>query len=78
MRITISIPDELFKTAEAFAQHYRLSRSELYTIALRAYLQSRQQDRKTEQLNAIYGQEISTIAAEIIEAQAAILRKDEW
>jgi len=38
MKTAISLPDSTFKEAEALAQQLGLSRSELYTKALQAYL----------------------------------------
>jgi len=44
MKTAISLPDSVFDEAEALAQQLGLSRSELYTKALRAYLKK---DRKS-------------------------------
>ncbi len=38
MKTAISLPDSVFEEAEALAQRLGLSRSELYTKALQAYL----------------------------------------
>jgi metal-responsive CopG/Arc/MetJ family transcriptional regulator len=38
MKTAISLPDSVFAEAEALAQELGLSRSELYTQALQAYL----------------------------------------
>jgi metal-responsive CopG/Arc/MetJ family transcriptional regulator len=38
MKTTISLPDSVFAEAEALAQQLGLSRSELYSTALQAYL----------------------------------------
>jgi metal-responsive CopG/Arc/MetJ family transcriptional regulator len=38
MKTAISLPDSVFEEAEALAQQLGLSRSELYTKALQAYL----------------------------------------
>jgi len=38
MKTAISLPDPVFNQAEALAQQLGLSRSELYTRALQAYL----------------------------------------
>lgn len=39
MKTAISLLDEIFAEAEAIAQQLGMSRSELYTEALKAYLQ---------------------------------------
>jgi len=41
MKTAISIPDDLFATAEQLAARFGVSRSELYVTALRANLMSR-------------------------------------
>jgi metal-responsive CopG/Arc/MetJ family transcriptional regulator len=38
MKTAISIPEQLFEAAEQFARGRGMSRSELYTTALRQYL----------------------------------------
>ncbi len=78
MKTAISIPDDLFESAEQFAQRRGLSRSELYVTALRAYLQEHRTERLTEQLDAIYGAESSALDPVIVRAQYSALPKDEW
>lgn len=41
MNTAISIPDPIFETAERLAQTLRISRNELYTRALSAYIRYR-------------------------------------
>ena len=78
MKTAISIPDELFESAEQFAQQHGLSRSQLYATALRQYLQAHRSEAITEQLNASYGAEPSTLDPAFASAQARSLTKDEW
>ncbi len=78
MKTAISIPDELFTVAEQFAHQRGLSRSELYTTALRQYLQAHRSEAIIEQLNAIYDSEPSTLDPALARAQARSLPKDEW
>ncbi len=78
MKTAISIPDELFKVAEQFAQQRGLSRSELYTTALRQYLQAQRSEAILEQLNAIYDAEPSSLDPPLAHAQARSLPKDGW
>ena len=53
MKTAISLPDDLFATADAYAERSQLSRSELYARALREYLGRHDQDRVTAQLDAV-------------------------
>jgi metal-responsive CopG/Arc/MetJ family transcriptional regulator len=78
MKTAISIPDELFESAERLAEQQGLSRSELYVTALRKFLKEQRHIGVTEQLDAIYGEEPSALAAELIGLQSRSLPKDDW
>lgn len=67
MKTAISIPDAVFQQADRFAKRKAISRSELYTRAVRAYLE--QEDRLTEQLNAVYETEDSALDPTLEELQ---------
>ena len=51
MKIAISIPDPLFREAEAAAKDLGVSRSKLIQIALQAFLQRRRDEKVTAALN---------------------------
>lgn len=53
MKIAISVPDPLFKAADALAGRLRKSRSQLYSDAVAAYLGAHGADAVREQLNAV-------------------------
>ncbi|HSD89968.1 MAG TPA: hypothetical protein VLB44_20695 [Kofleriaceae bacterium] len=53
MKTAISLPDELFHEAEAFARRVKKSRSELYQEALREYLARHDEDTVTEEMNRV-------------------------
>ncbi len=76
MKTAISIPDELFESAERFARRQGMSRSELYATALRHYLQEHRSEGITEQLDEIYGMEDSALDPAIARLQARSLPKD--
>lgn len=59
MKTAISIPDSVFEQAEEVAKQLHISRSELYTKAVAAFLKSYQQENVTEQLNQVYSQQPS-------------------
>lgn len=52
VKVAVSIPDDVFEEAENLVRERNVSRSELYTEALRALVQS--DARITEQLNQMY------------------------
>jgi metal-responsive CopG/Arc/MetJ family transcriptional regulator len=78
MKTPISIPEELFESAEEFAQRRGLSRSELYATALRHYLEDHQGEMITERLDEIYGEESGSLDADIAHMQARSLPEDDW
>lgn len=74
MKTAISIPDAVFQQADRFAKRKAISRSELYTRAVRAYL--KQEERITEQLNAVYDTEKSALDPVLEELQHRSIRED--
>ncbi len=78
MKTAISIPDDLFATADQLAARLGVSRSELYVIALREYVAEHHHDRVTERLNAIYDQEPSGLDPTLMELQVRSLPHEEW
>ena len=51
MKTAISLPDPVFEEAESLARQLGLSRSELYTKALKAYLRKYNRDQILGKLN---------------------------
>jgi metal-responsive CopG/Arc/MetJ family transcriptional regulator len=78
MKTAISLPDDLFVTADAFAERSQLSRSELYARALREYLERHDQDRVTAQLDALCAEVDTRLAPEFARAARRVLERDEW
>ena len=78
MKTAISIPEELFESAEEFARWRGMSRSELYTTALRRYLGEQRGEMITERLDEIYGQESDGLDRDIARLQARSLPEDDW
>jgi metal-responsive CopG/Arc/MetJ family transcriptional regulator len=54
MKTTISLPDSVFAEAEALTQQLGLSRSELYSTALQAYLSKYNRQQMLSKLNNVY------------------------
>lgn len=78
MKTAVSIPDEVFAAAERLASERNISRSELYTEALRRLVQSDEQ--VTRQLDTVYGAEASTSNADpaVIASARRVLADTEW
>jgi len=78
MKTAISLPDSVFDAAELIAQRLGVSRSELYVKALNDYIKKYNKDQMLAQLNEVYAEEESTLAADLVEMQLAALPHEEW
>ena len=78
MKTAVSLPDDLFEEAEALAEAQRMTRSGLYTAALREYLARHSPDAVTAALDAVYACEPSGLDADLAAAAARTLERVEW
>jgi metal-responsive CopG/Arc/MetJ family transcriptional regulator len=78
MKTAISIPDPVFEAAEEFARRLGMSRSKLYTKAVKKYLEEHKNERVTARLNEIYSREPSGLDNVVQALQYSSLTKDEW
>lgn len=78
MKTAISLPNSVFEEAEAIAQQLGLSRSELYTKALQAYLQKYSRVSILRQLNQIYAKESSELDPLLARMQFLSLPREDW
>ena len=78
MKVAVSIPDPLFKSAESLARKLKKPRSRLYAEALAAYISSHDPKAITENLNQIYSRHSSAVDPAIEKAQAEILSDETW
>lgn len=75
MKTAVSLPDEIFRQAEATAKQLRISRSKLYAKAISEYLDRHDADSITERLNAYYSQHPAKIDPGLMRAQLKSLGK---
>jgi metal-responsive CopG/Arc/MetJ family transcriptional regulator len=75
VKIAVSIPDPLFEAAEALARRRRISRSQLYAVALERLLAAQEDASITAQLDAIYSAHDSRVDPGLAAAQAAAVRE---
>lgn len=54
MKTAISLPDDLFDSAEALSQRLGVSRSQLFATALAAFIAQHDRAAMTARLNAVY------------------------
>jgi len=78
MKTAISLPDSVFDEAEALAQQLGLSRSELYTKALRAYLKKHNRNQILHKLNQVYSQESSELDPMLAKMQFMSPPREDW
>ncbi len=78
MKVAISLPDELFESADALAATLGMSRSELYATAVAEHLAKHRDQDITSRLNRVYGEQPSGVAPELRQAQGRSVASDEW
>lgn len=69
MKIAVSVPDDLFRLAEATASRLRVSRVELYAKAIAEFLKRRDGSAITEGLNDVYSQNPAKVNPALHRAQ---------
>ena len=78
MKTAISIPDDVFKTADSFARSKKLSRSAVFTIAVTEFLAHHHREDVTEQLNKVYGKQESSLDPVLNGLQFASISREKW
>jgi len=78
MKIAISVPDPVFDAAEKLANQLKMSRSQLYSQALAAFLKSRGSAAVTAQLDAIHGSVPDAVDPALSAAQFRSLPHETW
>lgn len=82
MKTAISIPDELFKSAEKTAKKLGIPRSQLFAKALEEFIRSHNKESVTEKLNKVYSgksQETKSNTADVsVELLRKSLKNDSW
>jgi len=61
MKTAVSIPDKVFRVADRLAKRLHVSRSRLYAAALADFVARHESKRITERLDAVYGDEDSSL-----------------
>ena len=78
MKIAISLPDDLFASADELAERLGVPRSELYARAMAEYLAKHRTEAVTDQLNRVYADEDSGVPPELRRAQVRSVETSEW
>ena len=79
MKTAISLPDDLFESAEALARRLGMSRSGLIAAALAEFVAKHRGTKVSERLNAVYAAEENRLDEPTRAAQRrAVTRSPEW
>lgn len=78
MKVAVSIPEELFASAESLGKRLRVSRSRLYATALAEFLAKHQGRKITDRLNQLYGTEDSRLDDRLGRLQRRSVGADPW
>ena len=78
MKIAVSIPDDVFASAERLAKRLRVSRSAVYASALAEFVAKHRASKVTERLDAVYGVEDSRVDEPVRRAQARSIARETW
>ena len=78
MKTAISIPNDIFKTADSFARRKKLSRSAVFTIAVTEFLSHHREEDVTEQLNKVYGKQESSLDPVLHGIQSTSISREKW
>ena len=78
MKTAISIPDKVFRSADALAKRLGVSRSQLYTTAVSEFLSKYQGRQVTRRLDSLYAEEDSSLSPNLALLQTKSLAHEEW
>ncbi len=78
MKTAISIPQEVFKSAEKLAGKMGVSRSQLYVSAIKSYVEAHEGEAITAKLNEVYGHEDSRLDPQLKKLQAKAVSRNRW
>jgi len=78
MKTAISIPDNVYNAAEMVAKKLNISRSELYTKAVRDYVDKHVESQITEALNLVYEEADSSLDSSLLNSQYLSLGDESW
>jgi metal-responsive CopG/Arc/MetJ family transcriptional regulator len=80
MKVAVSIPDRVFRTADELAARLGVSRSQLYAEALAALVEKHREDVITSRLNEVYapGRAASALEPDVVDLQSRSLELQRW
>ena len=78
MKTAVSVPDQIYASAEMLAKQFGTSRSQLYTLALKNYLKQHSHEGVTKRLDAVYAGKPSELDPVLKRLQNRSLSREQW
>lgn len=78
MKTAISLPDDVFESADELAEEMGVSRSQLYATAVAEYVAKYRTRDLTARLDEVYAEEPSGLEGVLRTAQAKSVGSSEW
>ena len=78
MKTAISLNNEIFNEAEQTAHELGLSRSKLYSLAIKEFIQTHNPDLITAKLNQVYSLNNSKLEDDINQLNYDMISQEEW
>lgn len=78
MKVAVSIPDDLFESAETLGKRLGVPRSRLYATALADFVAKHRGRKVTAALDRIYGTEDSRLDSPVRRVQRRSVERDGW
>jgi metal-responsive CopG/Arc/MetJ family transcriptional regulator len=78
MKVAVSIPDELFESAEMLSKRLGVTRSRLYATALADFVAKHRGRKVTDRLNALYATEQSRVDPAVRRLQRRSVGPEPW
>ncbi len=78
MKTAISLPDDLFASADALARRLGVTRSGLIAAALAEFVAKHKASRISERLDAVYAAEEVRVDQGLSRAQRRVVEQSEW
>ncbi|BAC91179.1 hypothetical protein [Gloeobacter violaceus] len=78
MKAVVSISSPVFREAELLAKRLGISRSELYSRAIKAFVEVHKHQGITEALDAVFGEQPGALEPGLAYLQFASLKREDW
>ncbi len=78
MKVAVSVPDNIFEAADRLAKQRSVPRSQIFSEALAAYIESRGSEAVTSKLNEIYGKQPILVDPGLAQAQLDSITHEAW